>query len=196
MLVNNLGKNKIKVTLSALEITKIFGSYENIDYSNPEIKVALNILLDKATEISNTEFEDGALFVEVYPTALGGCNIYFTKIKPAEKQTKRFKQITQNHLWNILEFANSTDLINAMKCLYKTNSKDIIKSSLYKCNDNYYLLTVCSKPIFKKFFLIREFAQNIYFGKTICAVIAEHSEQIVKDNAIQKLGTAFKENLS
>lgn len=191
MLVNSLGKNKIKITLSAFEITKLFGSYENIDYSNPEIKIALNVLLDKATEMSNTEFDEGALFVEVYPTALGGCNIYFTKIKQTDKTTKRFKKINQNHFCTVIVFEGSNDLLNAIQYLYKTDTYELIKNSLYKRKDKYNLLLVSSKPIIKKLHCLGEFAKNIYSGKEVYAFIAEHSKQIIADNAIQIIGKSF-----
>ena len=191
MLVNSLGKNKIKISLTAFEITKLFGSYENIDYANPETKIALNVLLEKAVQISNTEFDDGALFVEVYPTVLGGCNIYFTRIKPEEKRPKRLKKVLPNSHWCILEFAQSNHLISAIQLLYKQNIPEILNSSLYKAKDTYCLLIIAAKPVMQKLGLIKEFTQNIYFGKENAAMLTEHSKTIVKSKAIQTIGKSF-----
>lgn len=195
MLVNSLGNNKIKITLTAYEISKLFGSYENIDYSNPEIKIALNILLDKAIKISSTKFDDGALFVEVYPTALGGCNIYFTRINQTNKQQNRFKKATHNNLWNVLEFEKSNDLLNAIELLYITNETNIFKSSLYKHKDKYYLLVVCSKSTDKRYCFIKEFAKTIYSGKEICSFFDEHYSKIIPNNAIEKIGKSLNNNI-
>ncbi len=195
MLVNSLGNNKIKITLTAHEIAKLFGSYENIDYSNPEIKIALNVLLDKAIKISSAKFDDGALFVEVYPTALGGCNIYFTRINQTGKQQNRLKKVPNNNLWIVLEFEKSNDLLNAIEQLYITNETNIFKSSLYKHNEKYYLLVVWSKPIDKKYYFIKEFAKKIYSGKEICSIFDEHYNKIISNNAIQKIGKYLNSNI-
>lgn len=194
MLVNNLGKNKIKITLSAFEIAKLFGSYENIDYSNPEIKIALNVLLDKAIKLSSTQFDDGALFVEVYPTVLGGCNIYFTRINQSNKPQSKFKKVSGNNIWIVLEFEKSDDLLGAVECLYIKSHENTLKSALYKSMNNYLLLLVCPKHIEQKLKFIKEFAKKTYYGKEKCSVVDEHYTKIISDNAVEKIGEYLKSN--
>ena len=100
-------------------------------------------------------------------------------------------KINQNNFCTVLMFESSNDLLNAIQYLYKTNTYESVKSSLYKQKGNYNLLLVSSKPIMKKLYYLGEFAKNIYTGKDIYAFITEHSKQIIADNAIQIIGKSF-----
>ena len=80
MTVDTINENKLRICLDAKETKQLFGSFEKIDYNDPDTRFALNLILKQALPEVEFALNCQRLFVEVSPALSGGCNIYFTKI--------------------------------------------------------------------------------------------------------------------
>ncbi|MBQ7365162.1 MAG: adaptor protein MecA [Clostridia bacterium] len=71
---------KLKIALQKEELAVYGLTVEGFDYSNVETKKALWQILAKAKSEVGFDAADQALYVEVYPSRRGGCEIFVTKL--------------------------------------------------------------------------------------------------------------------
>ena len=77
-----ISENKLKIMLSSEDMKKYGLKYDNIDYSFPQARIALkNILSDVQIETGfDTEKENDRIFIQLYPSVEGGCEMFVTKM--------------------------------------------------------------------------------------------------------------------
>lgn len=76
-----ISDGKLKIALSDGELLGYGLTVERFDYSNVETKKALWQMLDEAKKKVGFDASDASLYVELYPSRLGGCEIFVTKLK-------------------------------------------------------------------------------------------------------------------
>lgn len=75
-----ISESKLKVTLSATDMKSLSLSCEDIDYDNTETRRAFWSILDEAKHKTGFDAAANRVFIQVYPSKGGGCELYVTKL--------------------------------------------------------------------------------------------------------------------
>ena len=186
MTVDTISKNKIRIELTNEEIEVFFGGYEHINYSDPDSKLAINLILKEALPDEMLPLDCKRIILEVSPTKTG-CSILFTKIYTDRKKRYRVTGYSKSYL---LTFTDSETMISTCKQLSKILTKPI-KSELYFDKTDYYLLLHSTISIARQLPHISEYGTFISAQPEIIAKVREYTALICKDNAIEKISKAF-----
>lgn len=186
MTVDTISKNKIRIELTNEEIDVFFGGYEHINYSDPDSKLAINLILKEALPKEMLPLDCKRVILEVCPTQTG-CSILFTKIYSDRKKRYRVTGCSKSY---IMSFADSEAMITACKELSQKIPKSI-KSELYFDKGGYYLLLHTTINITKQLPHVGEYGTIIGTQTDTIAKIREYANLICKNNAIEKIAKAF-----
>lgn len=178
MLAVTVGIRKLKITLSAEESYRFLGKIAKPCCKDPETRRFLAALLRSALHKTDFRLDCDRLYVEIYPSALGGHIIYFTK----PPLIRRFHKNPSSNLTLMLEFKDFGDLISICKKLKSEGSSEI-RSALYKYKGEYSLL-ITSSPSAFSYPLITEFADKVICSDIAVASVSEYGKLLIKDNAI------------
>jgi negative regulator of genetic competence, sporulation and motility len=188
-----ISNNKLKIMMSAEDMGRYDLKCENIDYDNTETRRAFWSILDEAKQRTGFDAASEKVFVQLYPSKGGGCEMYITKLGSGDKgkdskalslDTGRRREI------NIYSFERLEWLCEACARLLRMGYKG--DSSLYLSGEGnvYYLLLneVCdgASSALGGHSVIRE------FGKAESAVsaglyIKEYCRCICECGAIERL---------
>lgn len=185
MTVSSLGNDKLKISLDAKEIKRLFGSYEKIDCNDPGTKFALNLLLKQAVPESDFKMNAQKLNVEIVKNLFGGCDIYFLKSNLIFKKVIASDSYKQNC---IMEFSSLDNAITAAK-LIKQKHICKIESRLYRMKTKYRIIVTSEKEVSKILFCANEFADNFMFSHTEKAKTEEYGKEIISSDAIALLAS-------
>lgn len=170
--------NKIKISLTNIEVLSCFGSYERLFTMSKPIKEAIKALLfDIALKEDIINFKKVKIDVKAKKNM--GCVIIVNLYK---KELKKYY---------IFDFLNSENLTKAVLLLYKNRATKNINSTLYKM-PNFFRLIIYSefKP---NFTLLNEFcfrkSENL-FEK---AYSEEYGKVLIENFAIRTYAQFFKD---
>lgn len=74
-----ISSSKLKIMLSADDMTK-YALDADIDYSDQKTRQAFRTILNEAREKTGFDAESEKIFIQIYPSKKGGCEVYITKI--------------------------------------------------------------------------------------------------------------------
>ena len=74
-----ISSSKLKIMLSADDMTK-YALGSDIDYSDQKTRQAFRAILNEAREKTGFDAESEKIFIQLYPSKKGGCEVYITKI--------------------------------------------------------------------------------------------------------------------
>ena len=181
MEIKKEGADTVEIKLSANELMLYGLTYGQISYDNAQTKEMLGELMSSAKRHLGQRAE--RLMIEIFPAALGGCFIYFTKQKSGGK-TYTVKCKTHNSI--IYKFENSESLFRAIETLGVLNEK--IKSCLFIYQKNYYLAVFNVSSDFGSF---SEFGEKMPLSKYLLSVLSEHGKLICCPFALNRLVSSF-----
>lgn len=197
MTVVSEGPLCLKIHLNKAELKKYFVSYSKIHFRDPNIKKTISLLFDAA--VTSSEFEtNGKRVIEVFPTPSGGCILKFTSepLPPIQSDlatNTNLRLRSKNGKNNPYIFA-FYDFENLLKVVERLSIKDKNKkyiSSLYSCNNRYFLKI--NIPIFdiRTALFINEFSVFSAKGISNEGFLNEYTKCLIKNNAIDVLYSAF-----
>ncbi len=130
-----ISDSKLKVMLSAADMRKYEIDCETIDYDNTETRRAFWSILDEAKHRTGFDAASDKVFVQVYPSKGGGCEMYVTKLgiyplNEEEKEEDGAKNISKKY--NFVPAALSTPARRSYSTVYR-----------FDCIDS--LLSVCKR---------------------------------------------------
>ena len=189
-------ENKLKVILSRNDLEGFGIKIEDIDYDNTETRRVFWSILDDAKRETGFNAAICRIFIQIYPDATGGCDMYVSRVGAGEKGTKSSKRglhcsveksgsnrLTEERIYG---FYRMDDLITACKQLLKQGYSE--PSSAYAeqgDKEGYYLLV--SEPS-SQLSSIMEYGERLT-GRYLSNHIREHCIPISKGSAVQTLGT-------
>ena len=171
-----LKNDKLKISLNGDETLRFFGGADSIDQNDPTIRLAIKLLFKKALLNCNFRPSGGSMFVEVVKTALGGCDIYFTK---SRKETCSAKADD----FAVIEFSEIPDVIRAAKVIKEGCS--ITKSRFFRVKNKYRLAIWYEQSSCTS--LLYEFADTIFRTSLCIAEAEEYGKELIKENAVEIL---------
>lgn len=187
MNIEIMGQKMVKVTLTDNDLKQYHISYDKLDYNNAETRRVVYELIQLIRENTTVDLSSKKILVETFRAKNGGCIFYISAnldiiayAKPISKNSSGFNTPL------IFEFSNFDNLCSACKHLYKMYNHIILKSNLFVNNQNYVLtLYTYFKQDDKIINLATEYGEYFGQGDLKNALIAEHSDIIIKNNAIE-----------
>lgn len=82
-----INDSKLKIILTQADMASYALTCENIDYDNTETRRAFWDILDAAKHKTGFDAASERVYVQVYPSKGGGCEMYVTKLHLAGEQT-------------------------------------------------------------------------------------------------------------
>lgn len=186
-----MDNNKIKVSLSSTDMEILGVSYEELDYEQEDTRLAINDILEHVRDIWGFESSGYKLYVEVFKAEDGGCVFYFTRMKRNSVPDVTYgknKPRTKSVIPAVLEFSSLEDLCSYCRYITSNGNQTIFSSSLYKMNDNFYLVVFIFKLQYNKIALTaHEFSANIFSGSLYFAHLNEHGKSLLDQQAIENM---------
>lgn len=190
-----INESKLKVMLTSEDMKYYELDNERLDYDNIETRSAFRTILKEAKFKTGFDTEKDRIFIQVYPSRSGGCEMYVTKLgiskkdedsllyqKNGQKQQRATKS-------SIYKFGSAEMLITACKYLMKC---EYIKSSKAYCDveKNEYYLTLLvyayEKNSVTALLYLNELGKEIK-ESLFHFYIFEHCKEICKNDAIKVL---------
>lgn len=197
-----ISETKLKVILSRSDLQKLDISVETMDYANVSTKRVFWEILDEARHTTGFDAESARLFVQIFPDAEGGCEMFITKEKAKTQQEEAFPRKKVYRLsaaeeetagaYVRLDFEALCKLCKRMKRMGVRNAAD-----LYYDGEDGYVLVVLQKQRLPAYIsaqtrvLRRNPAWLCEYGRTgrldarLTAYLAEHYEKLASENAIE-----------
>lgn len=144
-----ISENKLKVILSRADMDAYSITCDSIDYDNTETRKAFWCILDEAKHKTGFDAASDRVYVQVYPSKGGGCEMYVTKMskrtsqaheKQGDEADRRINIRKQSGYFekSLCRFENAEDMIAACRTLCEMGFE--ADSSLYCSEDGAYFL--------------------------------------------------------
>lgn len=192
MTVNLLSVNKLKITLSAAELEAVFGDYNRIDYQSADTRLALGELLRCAAPEADFELDSSSVRIEVYPTCEGGCAIYFTKSE-APLCAQKTRRASRAGRYYLLEFSQSSALLDAIADLYADRATREAPSRLYRLEERYRLALAANPEVSRKLPHLQEYCDRLLRRNVDLAYTEEYGRLLQGRFAVREIGAALRQ---
>lgn len=188
MKMEKIDDKTVKVTLSLKDMADYDLTYEQMDYSDPETRRALMEIVKKIQRRTRLDLTSSKLFIEAYPSPDGGAVLYinFIELETFEQSIpKNQKSFDTPLVFEIADIDLVTDICNR---LFQEYNHLIINSSLYHCEEIYYLFlyTYCRMEE-KIIAILEEYGDYLGKGAIPAALVREHSTEIIGENALETI---------
>ncbi|MBE6718067.1 MAG: adaptor protein MecA [Ruminococcaceae bacterium] len=196
-----ISESKLKIMLTADDMENYDISNEQMTYEKKETRRVFEKLLDEAREKTGFDSSSERIFIQVYPSKNGGCEVYVTLNTEGKQERKQREKSTapkNKKEYCVYLFENIDDALSACCVLRKIGYKN--ESSLYseqkgKAQVKYYL--VLQEDVIQntqgrkrrnvsKSDLANEYGKKLA-SKEWMLYIREHGKAIVEKNAVQTM---------
>lgn len=195
-----INENKLKITLSEFDMKEYCLDCSTIDYDNTETRRAFWSILDEVKHKTGFDAASQKVFIQLYPSKEGGCEMYVTKLgeKPTNEDTSdpvpdshRLRPIPKRQA--AYSFSSLSRLISVCKRLSGIGFSE--KSAAYRSHieENKYFL-ILDEPEEITYLPVSEFSFICEYGKSenlknTMLFIHEHADPICQSHAIETLSS-------
>ena len=192
-----ISENKLKITLSECDMKQYDLDCNTIDYDNTETRRAFWSILDEAKHRTGFDAASQRVFIQLYPSKEGGCEMYVTKLAlkalPAPEDSARASHALLPLSRRCLAFAFDTveALIKVCRRLCAIDFSG--NSESYLTDSGKYILLI-DEPEENAYIALSEHSFIDEFGrrenvKHVKLMCHEHASCICKENAVEILGS-------
>ena len=199
-----ISESKLKIMLSASDMQQYALDCKAIDYDNTETRRAFWSILDEAKHKTGFDAASEKVFIQLYPSKEGGCEIYVTKLgivcgtnnALCEKQLTSITDLKQAKTYDKQSDSATRSATYSFACLDLLLDACRIanlrgfngESSAYRVGNKAYYLTINDAqsipPIINSLLLEFSVSESNEF---IEYYIKEHGEAICHNNAVKTL---------
>lgn len=189
MKIEKISYNKIKVTVTSLDMLKWGVSLDNFVEDTPEARELFWTLIKRAEYETGFSFNDSRLVVEAVPHKYDGLVLFVTKIEEepditqaVKKSRLRAKMLHQKPAFELFEFS---DLEKLIECA--GNITDITNADLYSHMGKYYL------AVYEEYIstALSEYGDKVIKGEFMLPHIKEHGKLLAERNALEVIKKYF-----
>lgn len=179
-----ISDSKLKVMLNAQDMAHYAITCEAINYENTETRRAIWEILDEAKQRTGFDAASDRIFIQVYPSREGGCELYITKLGGVCAASL---SSPARECYGLYRFAHLADLLRV--CHILRCSDYYGTSAAYTVGEEYYL---CLRELapgadgLHRHLFIEEFGERLR-GEVSLAYIEEHGIPLVREDAVGKL---------
>ena len=125
-----ISDTKLKIMLSPLDMEEFSLTGDDMDYSKSETRRAFRSILDKAKHFTGFDAACTRVFIQVYPSRSGGCELYVTKLGRSDFSSDDRKRIDSDD--KIGNAARSDDIVqNDPYCsVYRFDTMNLMLSAV------------------------------------------------------------------
>lgn len=189
MKIEKISYNKIKVTVTTLDMIKWGISLDNFVQDTPEARELFRTLIKRAEFETGFSFDDSRLMVEAIPHKYDGIVLFVTKMddevfelpQTAKKSKIRAKAPRRQSAADVFEFKTIDSLIE-----FANHSDDFYAADLYGYLNSYYLVVYGGDCTY-----ISEYGDRLPGDGYALSRIKEHGTLIAKHNALEVLKNYF-----
>ncbi len=174
-----IGDKKLKVMLNDEDMEKYRLDRETLDYDTTETRSAFWQILDEAKHKTGFDAGAGKLFVQVYPSRGGGCELYVTLME-AEESAHRRRSASVRGSESVYRFESLSLLLTVCKKLHLLGYSE--ESAAYADGGAYYLVirerlesSIMSPKALGEFSFIEEYGVRLSGGAQL-ARLREHGK--------------------
>lgn len=172
---------------------------DSIDYDNTETRRALWSILDLAKHKTGFDAAQNRVYIQVYPSREGGCEMFVTKLgkssrsdsrrddekKNLQTQAHPFMRVSKNTV--IYQFRGISPLLSSCAALKKMNYPG--RSSAYTDTQGDSVYLVLDESL-GNFFFLCEFG-GVKISSPAAEYIAEHCSPICENDAVERLSRLY-----
>ena len=193
-----INENKLKITLSECDMKQYSLDCSTIDYDNTETRRAFWNILDEVKHKTGFDAASQKVFIQLYPSKEGGCEMYVTKLGGGHKNGQTEEPVPDSHRLHPLHrrrtaysFEDVEHLLSVCKRLSAMGFSD--KSSAWRSDlddKKYYLILV--EPEENAYLPLSECSFICEYGKSenlkvTLLMLHEHASCICKAGAVEIL---------
>ena len=183
-----IGDNKLKVTLTGEDMERFCLETDTMDYDTTETRRAFWQILDEAKHQTGFDAGGGRIFVQVYASRAGGCEMYVT-LEGEEEAAVADLAVPRRE--GIYVFSGLTYLLDVCAALLELGYREA--SSAYVADGEFYLVIrereclggLGSRAV-SEYGFIEEYGTRLLGGVRL-AYLREHGIPIVEENAVGAL---------
>lgn len=183
-----ISENKLKIMLSETDMIKYALDGESADYSKDETRRAFRHMLSRVRQMSGFDTRGERIFVQMYPSRDGGCEVFVTKL--GDRKGEYFEVDTlsrtdvKKQTGNAYGFNSLENMLAVCRYLYNCRSDCRHEGKAFRDDrGNYYL----ALPESCKFAHCEEFSKQISPAR-LDAYIKEHGRCLIESGAVEILG--------
>ncbi len=181
-----IGDSKLKVTLTEEDMEKYRLDQKTLDYDTTETRRAFWQILDEAKHATGFDAGGERLFVQVYPSRGGGCEMYIT-ILADEDAGEGKESAVRGGVESLYRFEELSHLLAACRILRECG---YIGESMAYAEGGAYFLTVTESRCgdLPEYSFLEEYGTRTPCGPRL-AYLREHGRCLEESKAVSRLGT-------
>ncbi len=199
-------QKKLKIVLTRADMAEYAITCDMLDYDNTETRRAFWAILDDVKHKIGFDAAEDRIYIQVYPSRDGGCEMYVTKIcKKSEEGSVLFSKKKLSFFEKtIYKFTSLENMLSASASLAKGgfSSKTSPSAAFFDESGNYYLKIEqndeITSPEKRKSIsgadLLWEFGERL--DSTAEVWLAEHAKCILSDNAVEIYSSLAKNEIN
>lgn len=210
-----VNSQKLKIILTKEDMTSFDITNENLDYSSAKTRKAIGSILEKAKEQTGFDTKNDRLYIQVFPSVDGGCEMFLTRrarllpepSMPGCSFFRRKSVLSFEDGYENGKYIVTSDDIDDIIALCSRMKKEGFggSSSLYSLNGKYLLIINFKRriPCFTKenrdcsdenngFGFICDYCNVRYADELPEAYIKEHADVIIKNMAVETISEKFR----
>ena len=176
-----INESKLKIMLSPDDMREYDISCDSVDYKQTETRRAFWCILDDAKHKTGFDAASEKVYIQMYPSKEGGCEMYVTKLGfTAPDESIDIAEPSDAEL--VYHFSSMDSLLRVCRQLRSIGIAE--DSEAWRADNGYYLILSGNSPDSLAF--LAEFGKK-YDTDTAKTYLAEHGSRICK-NAAATLG--------
>lgn len=189
-----VSSEKLKVTLSPDDLLRLGLRYEEIDYQDEKTRKALVDLLAEGRASAGFQPRGAKLYIEVFPSAEGGCVICYTRLAGGETFARG--RLLAGPPPIVFAFSDPDALLRAGALTARLYRQRILASTLYAFGREYRLIIHpldIGDHLSASF--LGEYGRLVGTGNLLAAYIEEHGKLLRQTDALEALATVEEAGL-
>ncbi|MBO7293275.1 MAG: adaptor protein MecA [Clostridia bacterium] len=187
-----IGDRKLKVTLSDEDMEKYRLDKDTLDYDTTETRSAFWQILDEAKRRTGFDAGGGRLFVQIYPSRGGGCEMYVTMTEEGTSRGRRPPSLVRGPE-SLYRFETLSLLLTVCRKLSELGYRE--ESAVYTEGGAYYLVireklesSIMSPKALGEFSFIEEYGTRLSGGVRL-AHLHEHGQCLDGERAVERFAS-------
>ena len=186
-----ISENKLKITLSECDMKQYDLDCNTIDYDNTETRRAFWSILDEAKHRTGFDAASQRVFIQLYPSKEGGCEMYVTKLELKSSKESHHALLPLSRRFLAFSFERLDELIGVCRRLRAIDFSG--SSEAHRSNTGRYVLII-DEPEENAYIGLSEHSFIDEFGrrenvKHVKLMCHEHASCICGENAVEILGS-------
>ncbi len=183
-----ISENKLKIMLSETDMIKYSLDGDEADYSRDETRRAFRRMLSCVRQMSGFDTRGERIFVQMYPSRGGGCEVFVTKLGDRKGDFFEVDTLSRTDVkrqtGDAYGFDSLENMLVVCRYLYSCRADCRGEGKAYRDDrGNYYL----SLPAGCSFAHSEEFSKKISPAR-LDAYITEHGRCLIEHGAVEILG--------